>query len=90
MRCPRCGSVLEERERDGVVVDACIACRGVWLDRGELEKVIIRLRDEIEDRSGCACEGAPGGDWPPTLDRRHSHHPRRKRGWVESLSDLFD
>jgi len=39
MNCPRCeGSELDERERDGAVVDVCRACRGVWLDRGELEK----------------------------------------------------
>jgi Zn-finger nucleic acid-binding protein len=49
MRCPRCAeSVLEERAREGVTVDACRTCYGVWLDRGELERLVARARDEIE------------------------------------------
>ena len=35
--CPRDGSELVEVERSGVTIDACPTCRGVWLDRGELE-----------------------------------------------------
>ena len=38
--CPRDGAQLVEVERDGVMIDACPACRGIWLDRGELEKLI--------------------------------------------------
>lgn len=39
--CPKnCGSSLIEIERDGVEIDYCTQCRGVWLDRGELEKLI--------------------------------------------------
>jgi Zn-finger nucleic acid-binding protein len=49
MKCPRCpDSTLEEREREGVTVDACRSCYGIWLDRGELERLIARARDEIE------------------------------------------
>lgn len=49
MKCPRCPeAVLEEREREGVTVDACRTCYGVWLDRGELERLIARAREEIE------------------------------------------
>ena len=40
--CPRDGSELVEVERDGVMIDACPTCRGIWLDRGELEKLIAR------------------------------------------------
>lgn len=49
MKCPRCPeAVLEEREREGVTVDGCRTCYGIWLDRGELERLIARARDEIE------------------------------------------
>lgn len=49
MKCPRCPeSVLEEREREGVTVDGCRTCYGIWLDRGELERLVSRARDEIE------------------------------------------
>lgn len=56
MKCPRCeNSVLEERERDGVTIDVCRHCRGVWLDRGELERFIARAvedRDALERKDG--------------------------------------
>lgn len=43
MHCPRCDvEVLAERTRDGVTIDVCGRCRGVWLDRGELERLIAR------------------------------------------------
>ena len=49
MNCPRCaGMVLAERERDGIVVDTCPQCRGVWLDRGELERLQARALAEFE------------------------------------------
>lgn len=50
MKCPRCAdSTLDEREREGVTLDACPTCRGIWLDRGELERLVARARDEIEE-----------------------------------------
>lgn len=93
MNCPRCqGALLEERERDGVVVDVCRACRGVWLDRGELEKLVARATRELDEL------GARRDDTPPRgfrYDRDHDddHYrrdPRRKRRWFESLGDIFD
>jgi uncharacterized protein len=50
MICPRCtASELVERDHDGVVVDVCRECRGVWLDRGELEKLIARATRDLDD-----------------------------------------
>jgi Zn-finger nucleic acid-binding protein len=37
MRCPNCESRLVEVERSAILIDACPECRGVWLDRGELD-----------------------------------------------------
>lgn len=51
MRCPRCTAALAERTRVGVAVDACDRCRGVWLDRGELEKILAALRDGEQERA---------------------------------------
>jgi Zn-finger nucleic acid-binding protein len=42
MNCPRCGIVLKIADRQGVEVDFCPTCRGIWLDRGELDKIIER------------------------------------------------
>ena len=44
MTCPSCGGELVELERAGVRVDACRQCRGVWLDRGELDSILERER----------------------------------------------
>jgi Zn-finger nucleic acid-binding protein len=50
MRCPRCEErVLEERERDGIMIDGCPTCRGIWLDRGELEKLLAREAVRVEE-----------------------------------------
>ncbi len=40
MRCPKCGMALEEIEYRGVKVDTCLGCGGMFLDKGEVEKII--------------------------------------------------
>jgi Zn-finger nucleic acid-binding protein len=47
--CPRDGTELVEIERAGVRIDACRTCRGIWLDRGELDKILER-EAEVFDR----------------------------------------
>ena len=46
LKCPRCGSALTEREFQNVKVDSCPSCKGVWLDAGELEMVMLLERGE--------------------------------------------
>ena len=46
MACPIDGTALVMSERQGIEIDYCPACRGVWLDRGELDKIIERGRDD--------------------------------------------
>lgn len=82
MKCPRCPeAVLEEREREGVTVDACRTCYGVWLDRGELERLVARARDEIEqlERRDERPPRAP----EPRYEARHEprYEPRREHGY---------
>ena len=43
MRCPVDATPLELVTRDGVEIDYCPECRGVWLDRGELQRLLIRV-----------------------------------------------
>lgn len=40
MKCPNCEETLVMTERQGVEIDYCPKCRGVWLDKGELDKII--------------------------------------------------
>ena len=54
MKCPNCETTLAMSERHGVEIDHCPQCRGVWLDRGELDKIIERAArfddDDDDDR----------------------------------------
>jgi Zn-finger nucleic acid-binding protein len=45
--CPSCGGQLVQLERSGVHIDACRNCRGVWLDRGELDTILQRERQVV-------------------------------------------
>lgn len=47
MKCPACPeSVLTMSERSGIEIDYCPTCRGVWLDRGELDKIIEKSQNQ--------------------------------------------
>ncbi|NBW75851.1 MAG: hypothetical protein EBR34_08625 [Sphingomonadaceae bacterium] len=86
MLCPACRVQLTMSERQGVEIDYCPQCRGVWLDRGELDKIIERS----ESRSTGAERGlSRDGDGHDRHDRDYrgrGHHGRRK-GF---LAELFD
>jgi Zn-finger nucleic acid-binding protein len=94
MHCPRCETAtLDEREREGVTIDVCKSCRGLWLDRGELEKLIARTTSEVEqvERSAAEYGRAPRSDRDAyrDYDDYRRRHPRKK-SWMESLGDIFD
>jgi uncharacterized protein len=82
MKCPVDNEELVMSERSGVEIDYCPKCRGVWLDRGELDKIIERT---------ASLETAPAGPDPrqQRYDEGHGRKPYRKK--KESfLSELFD
>jgi Zn-finger nucleic acid-binding protein len=87
MRCPNCSSRLVEVERSEILVDACPECRGVWLDRGELDKILVRerqLRDgDADDDFFAEVEGRKRA-------RSYEDEPRRGRGKRGFLEDLLD
>lgn len=93
MNCPICESVkLTMSERQGIEIDYCPQCRGVWLDRGELDKIIDRSpgaapRQEI-DSEPRGYRGQPDPDHD-RYDSRHSGHYKKKKR-EGFLSDLFD
>ena len=60
-RCPRCGEAMATFERSGVLVDQCGRCRGVFLDRGELERLL-----EVEGRAGLPAGDTRAWDRPVT------------------------
>lgn len=79
MKCPVCDNVdLLMSERSGVEIDYCPKCRGVWLDRGELDKIIA---------NSSTPQPMPQGN---IYDRGYNqtyHKPKKKESF---LSELFD
>jgi Zn-finger nucleic acid-binding protein len=101
MQCPIDGSQLVMTERSGVEIDYCPQCRGVWLDRGELDKIIERAAGPAQAAAAPPPPppAASRGDYdrdrrPPSYDDRQAsyqggdyHYKKKKRGF---LDDLFD
>ncbi len=84
MKCPVCrNAALVMTERQGVEIDYCPECRGVWLDRGELDKIIERSAG-----SGPAA-GASEARQPAPWSGERGETPRKKKR-ESLLSELFD
>ena len=62
MKCPVCDVDLAMAERQGIEIDYCPKCRGVWLDRGELDKIIERAAGEQAAPAGGGHSGEPRRD----------------------------
>ncbi|MBL0924851.1 MAG: zf-TFIIB domain-containing protein [Sphingomonadaceae bacterium] len=92
MPCPVCKTPLAMSDRQGVEIDYCPQCRGVWLDRGELDKIIERSAAEMAPRR----PQAPTHAAPDYTPQDFSHHqgfgkpyPYKKRK-KSFLQELFD
>lgn len=85
MLCPTCpNSTLVMSERSGIEIDYCPQCRGVWLDRGELDKLIERSLPPAP---------APSQEQRPSArpqGERYDHDDRRYRHRKSWLSEIFD
>lgn len=51
MKCPSCNETLAMTERMGIEIDYCPQCRGVWLDKGELDKIIEKSITPEQDQN---------------------------------------
>lgn len=93
MKCPVDGETLVMTDRSGVEIDYCPTCRGVWLDRGELDKIIERAAPAPQAASptsrGTSTRGAADGDWDDEDHRSEGTRPRNKRRG-SLLGELFD
>lgn len=78
MQCPVDAATLLISERQGVEIDYCPQCRGVWLDRGELDKLLQRADDDWDDDDR---------ERQRPRDSREPYPPKKKRGW---LSEIFE
>ena len=95
LRCPNDGARLVEIERSEVLIDACPECRGIWLDRGELDKILAKERsatsqdpeqdffNEVEGRRSHNRPASESGDYDSGKQKRN-----RKRSLLEDLLDF--
>jgi len=88
MQCPNDGAVLTMSERSGIEIDYCPTCRGVWLDRGELDKIIER---SLTQPAAAPAQPPVPAQQPYQQQSQQQYQQRpykkRKESW---LSELFD
>jgi Zn-finger nucleic acid-binding protein len=90
MSCPVCRVPLVMSDRQGVEIDYCPQCRGVWLDRGELDKIIERSAQEFAAPPPPAAplhQPRPGRQ---DYDRDYGHHGGHRKRRKSFLEELFD
>ena len=99
MLCPADQTPLTMSERQGIEIDYCPTCRGVWLDRGELDKIIERNNASQAQQQPAPTspqqqapqhpQSAPWGAPPPQqYGPGYGHKPYKRR--KSFLEDLFD
>lgn len=89
MKCPNDQATLLITDRSGIEIDYCPECRGVWLDRGELDKLIERNR-ETPVAASRYDERPPAPSHKPYDDKHDDRRPYRKKRRESFLEDLFD
>ncbi len=92
MNCPVCSVPLVMADRQGVEIDYCPKCRGVWLDRGELDKLIERSGAESHAYAGDYDRDAHGYKYSKEHyrddDDRYRTHPHKKKSFFGELFDF--
>lgn len=98
MKCPNDNETLLISERHGVEIDYCPECRGVWLDRGELDKIIDQANDgqlanhprTLQSEQPEATPYAPQDARDGRRYNAKDDYARKKRRKESFLGDLFD
>jgi len=101
MLCPICNVDLLITERQGVEIDYCPKCRGIWLDRGEIDKLIERsstfesrpVREEYRGRREESREPHPYSHPQARYEEHHDHrdegyHKHKRKSFIEEIFDL--
>lgn len=93
LMCPNCQDGMREITREGVQIDMCPKCHGVWLDRGELQKLL----DAAGNDSAHMQQPQTQPSYPPRPQQHYghgggypSHGKYRKKSKLESIFDIFD
>jgi Zn-finger nucleic acid-binding protein len=104
LNCPVCDNVrMREVQKENVLIDVCPDCKGVWLDRGELEKITLGLREEqqfytkpydSDDRSDRDNRDYPKNGYDKSYDSKYSKDGyskkhKKKNSMIDILGDLL-
>jgi uncharacterized protein len=85
MACPTDGTALVMSERSGIEIDYCPTCRGVWLDRGELDKIIERNSASEAPQQQAQQYQQP--QYQPHQQGYHGKPHKRRKSFLEELFD---
>lgn len=89
LACPKCAGPMRTYERNNVTIDQCEGCRGIFLDRGELERLIDAESSDYQSQ-----RVLPSGDYPAASrvgdhgGEMRGRYEKRRRGGI--LGELFD
>lgn len=88
MKCPNDQTTLVISERQNIEIDYCPECRGVWLDRGELDKILERSSAEAAPR---LADVKPSYRPEPSYhEQRSGDHDHKRKKKDSFLGDIFD
>ncbi|HET9640702.1 MAG TPA: zf-TFIIB domain-containing protein [Allosphingosinicella sp.] len=104
MSCPHCAIPLVMSERQGIEIDYCPTCRGIWLDRGELDKILERAAADTTPAApqpprapqppiAPQAPYPPQGQYDPRYDQGRHHdqgHGRHHKRRKSWLEEIFD
>ena len=88
MKCPNCDEILAMTERQGVEIDYCPKCRGVWLDKGELDKIIEKSQGDLHSQNRNDDRFNRLGDDDDDYDNGRRGANRRRGGFLGNLFDF--
>jgi len=86
MACPACNVALVLSDRQSIEIDYCPKCRGVWLDRGELDKIIERSVAALPP-TGPLAGPPPAYRQEPAHRPESGYHGKRRKSFLEELFD---
>lgn len=84
MKCPSCSETLLMSDKNGIEIDYCPNCRGIWLDRGELDKIIERSSTHYSNKDNYEVDQER---YARDHDQRSKPYHKKKQSF---LGDLFD
>ena len=93
--CPKCRGDMKSYERSGIVIDQCADCRGIFLDRGELERFVDLASRDVDPAPPMAPQAPQAPQWAgPEPDRswrqqqpQQAAYQQRKHDWDDDSDD---